>query len=129
MPDTVIVSPPNNQAVVSPLQVQPVFPQNNSVISAPICQAALEGVSAGCVFSPPNNQVIAASEEFGIWPAVAPGPEYKRSYSYKTGTLTLPTTPQAYGQEYEDVNGVMWQCFAGDTTWQIVNRVAPGAGG
>ena len=127
MPDTVIVSPPNNQAIVSPVQVQPVFPQNNSVISAPICQAALEGAGAGCVVSPPNNQVIAQSEEFGIWPAVAPGPEYKRSYSCKNGVLTAPVLPLPYGVEYEDANGVFWQAFAGQTVYEKVNHLASGA--
>ncbi len=52
--------------------------------------------------------------------------DLKRSYSYKTGTLTFPATPQSYSQEWEDANGVFWQCFAGDTVWEKINHLAPG---
>jgi len=50
----------------------------------------------------------------------------KRSFSFKAGQLIFPTTPQLYGMEYEDVNGVFWQCFAGETLWEKVNHMAPG---
>ena len=126
MPDTVIVSPPDNQAIVSPVTVKQIFPADNRAIVTPHCEVALRGPGPGVVVSPPDNECIAEPPDYKLWPAVAPGNDYKRSYSYKTGTLTFPATPQAYGMEWEDANEVFWQCFAGDTVWEKVNHLAPG---
>ena len=129
MPDTVIVSPPDNRALVTPFQVKQIFPADNRAVVVQLCDVTLDGTQPETMIRQPDNKVIVTPKDFEIWPAVSPGPEYKRSYSYKGGQLTFPPTPQAFGQEWTDNSGsdeILWQCAAGDTVWRKVNMVKPG---
>lgn len=76
--------------------------------------------------------------EFSVWYRLpvfnggAPGPwnpsyapansAIPRAYSYPT-TATFPATPQLYTMFYGDIDGTVWICEGGSTTWVIVNTV------